>query len=182
MNGKRLLTRTLALTAALCLASGARAQYLDVTLSESTAVVTQGTTTVDFFATISNTTGSTVFLNGDQFSISAPLLGLDDSPFNNNAPLSLNAGQSTGPFELFDVSLSASTALGTYGGNVFSILGGANGGSVTDLADTTFSVTVQAPSGTSVPEIDPRWSFGALTLLAGCVAILRDRRVVRVRG
>ncbi len=182
MNRKPMLLSALLIGMTACLASGVHAQSLDVTLSESTATVTQGTAVVDFYATIVNAGASTIYLNGDSPTTGSSLLSVDDSPFDNNAPLSLAAGASTGPIELFAVDiLSPTIPTGTYSGNDFSILGGYTGSAVSDLADALFSVTVtSATSTTSAPEIDPASSLGALTLLLGSLLVLRGRRVVEI--
>jgi hypothetical protein len=132
---------------------------------------------VDFYATITNDTTQAIYLNGDSYSVSSPLT-LDDTPFNNNAPFSLNGGQSSGEIELFDVSLPALTAAGTYGG-LFSIVGGYGSSDALVLSNSNFAVTVSGP--TQVPEIDPATSLGALALLTGCLAVLRGRRVAETR-
>lgn len=180
MNRKQRILSVLVMSAAACLASGVRAQSLDVTLSESDVTVTQGTTVVDFNATITNAGTSTIFLNGDNPTTGSSLLSVDDSPFNTNAPLSLAAGASTGPIELFAVDiLSPTIAVGTYGGNDFSILGGYGSSDAIDLVDSNFSVTVTG-AAVAAPEIDPATSVGALSLLIGGIMVLRGRRAARV--
>ena len=68
--------------------SVASAQSLDVTLSDPTMTVTQGTTAVDFYATITDPSATaTVYLNGDSSTTSTSFLTVDDTPFFNNAPL-----------------------------------------------------------------------------------------------
>jgi hypothetical protein len=115
--------------------------------------VLQGTTRVQFFATVSNPSlTDTVYLNFDQTSASTGLT-IDDSLFALNAPLFLSPGASSGPFEIFDAMLSTNLAAGLYTGT-FTILGGPDGGTFTagdDLADLNFSVTVTTPS-TATPE------------------------------
>lgn len=128
---------------------------LDLTLTDPDQTVVQGTTTIAFDATVFNpSTTDTIYLNGDASATSSPFLTVDDSPFFANAPLSLSPGQSSGPFELFDLDLSADTPVGTYTPNTFSILGGADGGTFSDFADVAdaqFSITV-GPATASVPE------------------------------
>jgi PEP-CTERM motif-containing protein len=136
----------------------ARAEpLLDLRLINPDQMVTQGTTALAFDATILNPSATnTVYLNGDASATSSTLLTVDDSPFFLDAPLSLAPGESSGPFELFDVTLSSAAPVGTYSLNAFSILGGADGGTFSDfsdIADATFSVTV-SPSVISVPEPD----------------------------
>jgi hypothetical protein len=179
MNMKQITFPALVMLAAACLAGQTPAQSLDVTLVNSNVSVTQGATEADFFASITNSTTSTIFLNGDNPTTSSPLLSVNDAPFNTNAPFFLGAGQSTGPFELFAVNLTSLIAPGTYSGSVFSILGGFSNSDLVDVADSNFSVTI-ASASIRAPEIDPASSVGALTLLAGCLAILRDRRAVKI--
>ena len=182
MNRQQMVLTGLALAGLAWLATRVQAQSLDVTLVNPDVTVTQGTTVVDFYATITNPNPSgmaPIYLNGDSSTTSSLFLTVDDTPFDDNAPLSLFSGQSNGatPIELFTLDLSPSTAAGTYSGNVFSILGGADGGAGTafgDLADAKFAVTVTA--GMSAPEIDPRPAAAAVTMLLCCIAILRGRR------
>jgi len=179
MTTQKVVFTVLALAAAVYLAPSTRAQSLDVTLIDADQTVSQGTTVIDFEATVFNPSSTaTIYLNDGSGTTSSPVLAVDDSPFFVNAPLSLAPGQSSGPFELFAVDLAATAALGSYTGNVFSIQGGADGGSFTafnDLADTKFSVSV---TGTTMaaPEIDPASAMSALTLLLGSLAVLRGRR------
>jgi hypothetical protein len=154
MNWKNLIRAAAGLLLAGVWSNAARADSLDVTLVQADQTVTLGTTMVVFDATISNPSSTdTIFLNGDGSSIPSSFLTLDDSPFFNNAPIFLDPGASTLPFELFDILLAPNTPVGTYGLNTFSIFGGADGGAGTafnDLADANFSITVANP--TSVPE------------------------------
>src|SRR5215471_5148923 len=80
-----------------------------------------------FDATVTNTSGSTVFLNADAFSVASPLM-VDDSPFFLT-PIFLGPSNSfTGL--LFNVDVPVGTPVGVYTGS-FEILGSA------DPADTT---------------------------------------------
>lgn len=182
MTRQQVVFTAIALAAAVCLAPSTRAQTLDLTLIDANQSVTRGTAVVDFDATIFNPSATaTIYLNDASGTTSSPLLVVDDSPFFANAPLSLAPGQSSGPFELFAVDL-ASTASGSYSGNVFSIQGGADGGYFTafnDLADAKFSVSV-AGSTVAAPEIDFSSPMGALALLLGSLAVLRGRRTVQI--
>jgi hypothetical protein len=56
---------------------------------------------------------------------------VNDAPFNANAPIFLDPGASSGPFELFDVIVDPSAAPAAYSGNLFSIFGGPDGGTFT---------------------------------------------------
>jgi hypothetical protein len=124
---------------------------------------------IAFDATISNPSGDTLYLNGDASALSSPLLTLDDTPYDLNAPISLAPGASSGtiPFELFGVDLPADLSTGVYTG-VFTILGGADGGTGTafdDLADVAFSFDVIAPQvpplNTTTPEPDSLLLLGS---------------------
>jgi len=151
MNWKNPILALAGLLLAAIWPNAARADSLDVTLSQANQTVLLGTTTVVFDATISNPSSTdTIFLNGDASSIPSPFLTIDDTPFFTNAPLSLAPGASTVPFELFDILLASNTPIGTYDLNTFSILGGLDGATFDDLADTNFSITVANPA--AVPE------------------------------
>jgi hypothetical protein len=100
---------------------------------------------LQFFGTISNTTGATVFLNGDNFNLTGfPPSALDDSPFFANAPLSLGAGASTADIGLFNVTIPNPFVGGDYGGT-FQILGGADGNAQDVVATAFFTVQVDTP-------------------------------------
>lgn len=180
MNTQQVICAALALSAAVGLAPLTRAQTLDLTLLDPNQTVTQGTTVVAFDATILNASTATIYLNGDAATTPSSFLSVDDSPFFANAPYSLAPGQSSGPFELFDVDLATNTGVGSYLGNDFEIQGGADGGMFTafgDVADAQFSLTV-ASSTVTVPEIEPASALSALSLLLGSLAVLRGRRAM----
>jgi hypothetical protein len=117
-----------------------------------TAPVQSGTagSTVSFFATVAapGTNGGTVFLNGDGFDVTSPLV-LDDSGFLLDFPLSLGPGDSFSGL-LFSIALPADVAAGFYTGS-FEILGGANDGAFDELSSVDFQVNV-APTASTVPE------------------------------
>ena len=175
MNRHIPTTILLAVAALLSLSPVIQADSLDVQLVQSDLTGAPGTT-VEFFATITNpSTTDTIYLNGDSSSTSTPLLTVDDAPFFSNAPLFLIPGASSGPFELFDVIIDPSTPANTYTGNVFSILGGADGGAGTafdDLADASFAVTVQTPEPTTF------WLVLAISITLG----IARWRVTRSEG
>jgi hypothetical protein len=172
MNSRHMTLSTFVVCTLACFASGVRAISLDVVLVKSDVTVAPTATEADFYATIYNPSSATIFLNGDSAQTSSALLSVDDSPFNLNAPLSLGAGQRTGPFELFAVDLlSPSIPAGTYGGNVFSILGGSDGGAINDLADAQFSVTI-----TASPVPLPATAWLLLSGLAAIGALTRKSR------
>src|SRR4051794_9752285 len=77
--------------------------------------------TVTFSATLTNTLGTSLFLNSDIVNITAPLTA-DDTKFFLNFPLFLTAGQSvTAP--ILDVTVPGGTPPGLYPGS-FIVLGG----------------------------------------------------------
>ena len=103
---------------------------------------------------------------GDSPSIDSPLT-LDDSPFWNNWPVSLNPDDSVTDQLLFNVDVPAGTSAGLYAGS-FTLQGfGENTGEyVSDTAD--FDVSVLAPP-TSVPEPP---TFLLLSLGLAAMAVL----------
>jgi len=145
-----------------------RADSLDVTLTDASQTVLQGTTVVEFDASISNPSATdTVYLNSDTSTTDSLLVSVDDSPFFANAPLYLDPGQSSGIFALFDVDLPANLTDGIYSG-VFSILGGPDGGTNTDfddLADANFSVEVTSPVATPEPSAFLLLGTGLISLV-----------------
>jgi hypothetical protein len=105
-----------------------------------------------------NDGGATEYLNGDSFYVDAPAT-LDDSPFNNNAPLSMNPGNSWSG-EIFTVTTPAYINGGAnfYTGS-FSIVGGESPSDDSDLLATVdFNVQV-------TPE-PPSWELLAMALMA----------------
>lgn len=168
MNRQNLAVATLVLVVTPWLAPTSRADSLDVALTETSQRVVQGTTVVEFDATISNPSATdTIYLNGDSWTTDSLLVTVDDTPFDVNAPLFLGPGASSGPFALFDVDLPSDLADGTYTG-VFSILGGPDGGADTafaDLADVDFTVDVTSPVATPEPGTFSLLAFGLLGLV-----------------
>ena len=99
-----------------------------------------------FSATVTNTSGSIVYLNADAFSVDSPLT-VDDSPFFLT-PLSLGPTNSfTGL--LFNVDVPPGTPIGVYAGS-FEILGSADPSDNTTVAGSAvFNVDV-APEPSSL--------------------------------
>lgn len=153
----------------LIFATPATAQ-LNFTLSSNVQEGIPGST-VTFSGTLMNTGSSDVFLNGDGIYLSNTLMSGDDSPFFNNAPLSLSSGQSyTGA--LFTVTISPSDVAPDSGTGSFTIIGGADANAQLQLATQNFSVHV-----ISAPVPGP----GALTTtflggIPGVIFILRRQR------
>src|SRR5215831_4364306 len=116
------MTRRKALHAlALFVICSASAVAAPITINFSSSLVTglRGQT-VTFSASLTNTTTTAVFLNGDSLNITAPLVG-DDIKFFLNAPLSVAGSTTTAVFQIFDVTIPVDAPLGVYAGS-FTIL------------------------------------------------------------
>ena len=138
--------------------------------------------TLIFNATLTNTSlTDQVWLNGIGSTASSPFLDIDPSPFDIDAPLFLDPLASSGPFELFDVTIAPGTQGGGYNGSFVTILGGADAGAGTafdDLADVTFDVVV--PSTTAaVPEPG---TFEMVSVLLLVIAVTEFRRRRGIAG
>jgi hypothetical protein len=127
--------------------AAAHADSIDITLLQVNQSGVAGTT-VTFDATLTNLTGSTIFINGGTATTSTSFLTVDDNPFLNNAPLALASGARSGPFPLFSVFISPGTPLGNYGFNTFSILGGTSSTAFNSVGSAQFNVTVAPEPGT----------------------------------
>jgi hypothetical protein len=169
MSYKGLWRICLGVVVALAWTTASRADSLNLTMTDANQSVVQGTTTVEFDASVVNpSTTDTIYLNGDDLATSSPLVSIDDSPYGA-WPLSLAPGDSFGPAALFFVDLPADLAPGEYTGT-FSITGGADGGTFDDLADANFTIDV---TGSSVVTPEPgTW----LLLCAGLLALFGLRR------
>ena len=154
---RNLLKVSVAVAGLLLACKAAKADTLTVTLDTPFQSGPSGTFT--FTGTIaytntdsSNDGGATEYLNGDSFNVDAPAT-LDDSGFNNNAPLSLTPGRSSGDVVLFTVTTPAyvddSLSENFYTGS-FSVIGGESPSDDTDLLGTVdFNVQV-TPEPTSL--------------------------------
>lgn len=139
----------LATAVALLLPGTLLADSITFTLTSPVQTGTPGATLV-FTGTLTNPNAIAEFLNGDSASALPTSLQVDDTPFFLNAPVSLDAGASTGPIELFDVMIDPAATPGTYDLNFFNIVGGPLSDSPDLLATREFTVTVAASS--PVPE------------------------------
>lgn len=119
----------------------ATAQDIGIILSQSTLSGAAGTT-LTFEATLTNLSTNMIFLNGDSFTTVSPGLTLSDNPFLTNAPLTLSAGGSSGPFALFTVTIAPGLAPGVYTLNDFTILGGLTGVDFNIEGSTNFTIDV----------------------------------------
>jgi hypothetical protein len=156
------------LAATLLLSSRTFADTIDLSLNATAQPGTAGST-VSFVAMVlaPGTNGGTVFLNGDSFNVSSPLI-LDDSGFFNDFPLSLDPGENFSG-TLFSMALPSNLAAGLYTGS-FEILGGADSDALDTLGSVDFQVNV-APSTVPEPE-------SLMLLVAGLpgVALLMQRK------
>ena len=123
----------------------AHADNIQITLTQTSKTGFPGGV-VSYEATIVNLTTGTIFLNGDSTMISTTGFVLDGTPFLTNAPPSLAAGASSGPFSIFTVGIVSGTAPGTYTGS-FAILGGPTSTDSLTEGSAAFSLTVS-----TVPE------------------------------
>src|SRR4051812_18260546 len=117
------------------LARTAQAVPITFTLGSSLLTTTPGTT-VTFTGTLTETGGSTTFLNGDTFSSTLPLI---DTPFFLNFPGALSPFQ-TFTAAMFMVRVPAGTAPGLYAGT-FAVLGGTAATAAGLLASQPFAVS-----------------------------------------
>jgi PEP-CTERM motif len=132
---------------AVLLAREAYADSIEITLTDPT----QSGGMVRFDATLTNLTGSTIFLNGASATTSSSFLTVDTNPFLTNAPLSLAGNASSGPFAAFNVFIAPGTPAGSYSLNSFSILGGLTSNNFNSIGSADFTVNV-SPGLSVAPE------------------------------
>jgi hypothetical protein len=127
----------------------ARADTVDITLQESTLAGAPGSV-LEFFGNLTNTTGSDVFLNADNFNLTGlPLSSIDDSPFFDNTPSGfLGPLASSGLIGLFNITIPAGFAAGSYDGT-FQILGGGTVDDQTVVGSADFTAQVTSTTSTT---------------------------------
>jgi hypothetical protein len=155
----------IAAAALLSLCPALRADGVEITLSTVSAAPGGS---VEVVGNVTNDTSSLVFLNGDSFSLADTSLTLDDSDFFNNAPFTLGAGATSGPFDIFIINIASSAAPGLLTPNFFSILGGADANAGDVIGTVMFDVNVQG--------VTPAPEPSALILLACGIAAITIRR------
>jgi uncharacterized repeat protein (TIGR03803 family) len=171
-TAKLLLFLTMLLLVICCGLGKAHAQ-LALTLTPALQSGPAGTSTVfTFTGTLTNNGNVPVFLNADNISFTGIGWTIDDSPFFNNAPASLNPGQGTGLIGLFTVTNPSNAPAGNYSGT-YSILGGATPADTNVLASEPFQVSL-TPSA-STPEVGSLTSLTLLFLLTATLTLHRFR-------
>jgi hypothetical protein len=166
---RNLLLPSLTIVGFLLAGTAAKADSLTITLAQP--YQTGGSyDTLDFYATITNNSSQTAYLNGDDFTIASPLV-LDDSPFDSNFPLTLGAGDSATGL-LFTVTIPNLATLGLNEGN-FEITGGHyNSNEEYVLGSANFDV-VATPEPSSL-------SLLAIGLFSGLVVLRGSLRRPRI--
>ena len=169
MKTASILFRTLPAAALLLLVPfAAHADNLSLVFTPSTQTVAPAGT-VTFSGTITNTSNTTVFVNGDSFTGLNSLLSFDDTAFVNATPFSLAPGTKypvSGSANLFDITLDSTATMGNSYSGIFNILGGANQSAQDIQGNAAFTVTAAA-----VPETSTTLSFGLLLTAAGVLAV-----------
>ncbi len=139
---KNYLLSLLAMTALSAASLGATT--INVALASPNQSGVPGATLL-YFGTITNTGGSTIYLNSDDLNITAsPGAFFINDLFAANVPLYLDPGASTGSIELFDVTIANPFTDPLYiasPGN-YTLQGGIDGNAGDILSSTDFSVTV----------------------------------------
>ncbi len=121
-----------------------------------------------FSGTLTNETSDVEYLNNLNF-FDAGFTDSED-PFLSNAPLSLDANESSGPYDLFTVTIPSSFAPGSYPSTV-ELVGGTDPSDNNELGSASYTVQVDS-SGAPEPG-------SAGLLLVGCapLALLAWRRL-----
>jgi len=145
---------TLLLCSPIC-----KASTINIDLVQTTQTDGPGITLV-FSGVLTNTTGSTVFLNSAGINLAGGFLptDFDVTPFLVNAPLSLDGAQGTAAIDLFTVTIPNPFGDGLYAGT-FDVLGGADANAQEILGTSNFFVGV---AGTDTPEPSALWTVGVM--------------------
>jgi len=152
---RSLLAPSLAIACLLAAGTAAKADSLSIALTEAYQSGLPGDV-IAFDATVTNNSSATENLNGDEFYVDSPL-AVDDSPYFNNWPLTLGAGDSFSGL-LFNVDIPDDADLDLYTG-YFDITGGHYSTSESFvIGSANFDVQV-------TPE-PPTWELMAMALAA----------------
>jgi hypothetical protein len=149
----------------------AKADDITITFDQANQTTVAGST-IEFFGTITNNTGTTIFLNTDSLNLTGASLTTIDQ-FFNTVPISLDPGATSTDIELFDVTVSdpLADAAGVYLGT-YTLQGGADGGDGSaqdNLGSASFSVTT-VPEPSSIYLV-----LGGLSTLAPIFRKMRPR-------
>jgi len=152
------------------LPAAAYADTVTFTLTHSSGNVPYLGGSLTYDATVSAPVGNSapVFLNGDSFNITAPVM-LDDTDFFSKFPVSLSPGASfTG--DLFVLTVPPNSPLGTFLGT-FTLQGGPNGNANNKLGTADFSLNIISPEPSSI-----------VLLLIGMSGLAMTLRWARFKG
>jgi hypothetical protein len=149
--------RSFILSAALAVLPGTLANAGSVIISlDSTTLKAAPGSTVIFHGTVTNLESVIVDLNGSGTTLSGQFTTDDGSLFFNNAPFTLNPGETSLPFDIFSVMVNLPYTTPYTSApfpGVFTILGGLElpGGTTpdTNLGQVTFGVVVTPEPGTA---------------------------------
>lgn len=138
----KLLTQGAALAALALAAISASATSISITLDQPTQAGNPGAT-IQYFGTITNNTGQTIYLNADSLDETDGTTSLTfNDLFFTTVPLSLAPGTNSGDIELFDAVPSVS---GVFTGS-YTLLGGSDGNAQDNLGSVNFAATPEPSS------------------------------------
>ncbi len=152
------------------LAPASQAGTIAITLENSTLTAAPGETVI-FEGVLTNTSGADVFLNSCNVNPPANTFGdCGAGLFFDNAPFTLGAGEVSGPYALFSVTVDPNYS-GPYGlqSGSFDVIGGLASDSEVTLGSQVFQVDVVPEPGTAA----------LLGLALPAVFVLRRRAVHR---